>query len=370
MVLDLEAGGLERLVADLVRRFDPAAIESHVLALRFLGRYADGLSPHAGLHVGAKLPPWSMAWPGPLIRQIRAIAPDVVHTHSGVWYKASLAARRAGVPVVVHTDHGRQHPDPWTDRLVDRLASRRTDCTVAVSETLGGQMAKTVMSAPDRLRVILNGVDTSAYRHRQDNGLLRKEWGLGTHTAIIGSLGRLDHIKGYDVMVEAFAILERMQPPGQTALLIAGDGPDRARVEDLITERGLAGKARVLGWRSDIHEFLAATTLFTLTSRSEGTSVSLMEAMSSEVCPVVTRVGGNPDVLGPELAHRLVPSEDPEAIALAWRSALTDRSARDADARLARRRIEQQYSLDRMVADYAQLYGELVGRATGRRGSA
>ena len=64
VVLDLEAGGLERLVADLVRRYDPATIESHVLALRFLGRYAEGLEDVARLHVADPMPPWSMLWPG------------------------------------------------------------------------------------------------------------------------------------------------------------------------------------------------------------------------------------------------------------------------------------------------------------------
>src|SRR5437762_4660924 len=109
------------LVADLVRRVDPARFDSHVLALRFLGRNARGLEPASRLHVAAPLPRWTMLWPRPLIRQIRELAPDVVHTHSGVWYKASLAARWAGVPRLIHTDHGRPYPDPLgTDRKSTR----------------------------------------------------------------------------------------------------------------------------------------------------------------------------------------------------------------------------------------------------------
>src|SRR5204863_417492 len=82
IILDLQAGGLERLVADLARRLDPARFENQILALRFLGRNAAGLETVARLHVAGRLPPWTMLWPHPLIRQIRAIAPDVVHTHS------------------------------------------------------------------------------------------------------------------------------------------------------------------------------------------------------------------------------------------------------------------------------------------------
>lgn len=363
VVLDLEAGGLERLVADLVRRFDPATIESHVLALRFLGRYAEGLEGVAALHTGRPLPPWSMIYPGPLIEQIREIAPDVVHTHSGVWYKGSLGARLAGVPAIVHTDHGRQHPDPWADRIVDRWAARRTDRVIAVSEVLGAQLARTVVTDSSRIRVIINGVDTSLYRIRESNGRLRTELGLSPDTPLIGSLGRLDHIKGYDVMVESFAAFQRIRSPGPApVLLIAGDGPDRVAIESLIAERGLTGQARVLGWRSDVHDLLASLTLFTLTSRSEGTSVSLMEAMSSGLCPVVTRVGGNADVLGPDLAHRLVPSERPADIAEGWKKALADPALRTHDAHVARARVVERYSLDRMVREYAEVYQELAAK--------
>src|SRR5256885_17108204 len=95
------------------------------------GRLAEGLKADAQLQRFRPAPHVSMLWPVGLIRKIRAIAPDVVHSHSGVWYKTSLAARRARVPRLVHTDHGRQYPDPWTARFLDRMAARRTDVVVA-----------------------------------------------------------------------------------------------------------------------------------------------------------------------------------------------------------------------------------------------
>ena len=188
IVLDLNAGGLERLVADLVRRADPARFENHVLALRFLGRNARGLEPANRLHVAAPLPRWTMAWPRPLIRQIRELAPDVVHTHSGVWYKASLAARWAGVPRLIHTDHGRPYPDPLGARLLDRLAAGRTDVIVAVSAALAQQLVAGVVADRRRLRVVPNGVDAERFRPRPDDGGLRRELGLDPAAPIIGSV--------------------------------------------------------------------------------------------------------------------------------------------------------------------------------------
>src|SRR5205823_12653831 len=103
VVLDLEAGGLERVVADLVKRLDPARFDVHVVALRFLGRNAAGLERHATLHVAPPLPRWTMLWPRPLQQLLRSIAPDVVHSHSGAWYKTALAARRIRARAMVHT---------------------------------------------------------------------------------------------------------------------------------------------------------------------------------------------------------------------------------------------------------------------------
>ena len=363
VVLDLDAGGLERLVVDIVRGSDTTRFESHVLCLREPGRQAASLDGMGRLHVAPPLSRWSWLHPAPLIRQIREIAPDVVHTHSGVWYKASLAARRAGVPRVIHTDHGRPWPDPWSSRMVDRLASHRTDVLVAVSESLARFLRARLHVRPGRLRVILNGVDTARFRPRADPGTLRQELGLAPDVPILGSIGRLDYIKGYDVMLHALGQLAAEWPGHPLPVLVlAGDGPETGRLQLLARRLGLERRAFLVGWRQDVEALHAAFTLFTLASRSEGTSVGLLEAMSAGLCPVVTDVGGNAAVLGPSLRHRLVAAENPAALVAAWRDALGDPTRRVADAGAARHRVEQAYGLRAMVGAYERLYlGEDAG---------
>ncbi len=359
VIQNLNYGGMERLLADLVRRHDAGRFEVHVMALSYLGRFAEGLEPFATMHLADPLPRWSMLWPGPLIRQLRRIAPAVIHTHSGVWYKVSLAARRAGVPRLVHTDHGRRSPDPWLARALDRRAARRTDAIVAVSEPLRDHLARRVVPDPSRLRVITNGVDTSLHRPREDDGCVRRSLGIPAEAPVLGSVGRLEPIKGYDVMLEAFRLL-RAQWTGSAPphLVIGGEGSERVRLQTLVDAAGLGTHLHLLGWRDDIHDLHAAFTLFTMSSRSEGTSVSLLEAMSAGLCPVVTDVGGNANVLGPSLRHRLVPSEDPAALAGAWRKALEQSEALAADARAARARVEEAFGLETMVRAYEALYRE------------
>lgn len=357
IIQNLNYGGMERLLADLVRGADSERFDCHILALQYLGHFSRGLEPYATLHVADPLSRGSMLWPRRLIHQIRGIRPDVVHTHSGVWYKASLAARRAGVGMLVHTEHGRSKPDPRQARFLDGLAARRTDVVVAVSEPLVEQLARTVVRGAAPIALIPNGVDTIAFRPSPDRGTLRDLLAIPEGVPILGSIGRLEKIKGFDIMLEAFARFRADWSGGAApALVVVGDGSERPRLEALIEALGLEGAAHLMGWRDDIHELHSAFTLFTMSSRSEGTSISLLEAMSAGLCPVVTDVGGNAAVLGPELGHRLVPAEDPGALAVAWRSALADTPRREADARLARQRVEANFGIEATVRGYEALY--------------
>jgi len=376
IVLNLQAGGLERLVVDLATRADRGRFESHVLALQFAGRHADALAGIAEVHVLPRQSRWSMAYPQTLINELRRLAPDVVHTHSGVWYKGAIAARLAGVPRVIHTDHGRPLPDRWRDRATDALAARATDVVVAVSAPLAAYMRRRLGVPAARLRIIRNGVDTSAYSPACDGNAcaaigrnrsaLRRELGISSDTPIIGSVGRLDAVKGYDALIDAFAALGARREGQSPALVIAGDGPEldalRVRVASLPANRARA--IHLLGWRRDVDRVLSAFDVFAMASLSEGTSVSLLEAMSAGVCPVVSAVGGTPDVLGATLAHRLVPRGAGAAFVSTLSRALDDTlenpERREADGLRARARVASVFDLATMIGAYEGLYTDRV----------
>src|SRR5256885_8847196 len=357
VVHKLDYGGLERLVGAIVRLIDHDRFESHILTLSEFGRLAEGLETYAGLHRYEPVRYLSLLWPRGLIDRVRAIAPDVVHTHSGVWYIGALAARRAGVARVVHTDHGRHYPDPWKARVLDGLGARRTDVVVAVSDALQRQLAETVVSHPSRIRVVVNGVDTERFRPRSLNGSFREALGLPQRAPVIGSIGRLDPIKAYDLMIQAFVLLRAhwAEEPAPVLVLV-GDGPDRARLAALIEQHGLRDTARLAGWRRDVENVYPLLDVFTLSSWSEGTSLGLLAAISSGVCPVVTDVGGSPAVLGERFRHRLVRPGDPAALAGGWRGALTHSERREADGAMARARVEQTFDLAAMVREYERIY--------------
>ena len=365
MVDNLHHGGMERIVAELVRRVDHEKFDMHVMVLDYLGHFGKTLDTKATSHVAEPMDKWSMLYPGSLARQVSQIEPDVVHLHSGVLYKGSLAAAIAKVPFQIYTDHGRQKPDPWINRALDRRASRRIDIVAAVSEELRCHLLQ-FFRYPDRVCVVQNGVDTNKFTPRVDGGSIRREIGIDVDSPIIGSTGRLEPVKGYGVLLSAFAQLRRSwKSASAPVLVIVGDGSERASLERKANQLGLSGAVHFVGWRGDIEEALTTFSVFAMSSYSEGTSVSLLEAMSAGVPPVVTDVGGNADVLGPKLAHRLVPAADPAALASALAAALRDRSALARDSVTARARVLERFSLAAMVSRYEALY--LQGAAEGKR---
>src|SRR2546425_885837 len=354
VIQNLNYGGMERLMADLVPLSDKRHFGIHVLTLEYLGRFSREMEGHATLHLGPRMSALSLLRPAALARCIRGIAPDVVHTHSGVWYKTARAARLAGVPRVIHTEHGCQSED-LLSRLLDRLAARLTDAVVVVSEPLRGHLSGRLALPPTRMTVIPNGVDTHTFRPRSPSGVLWGEFGIHPEQPIIGSIGRLEPVKGYDVLIQAFALVRERMPEEDPVLVIAGEGSAHCGLEALVARLGLCGKVFLLGWRDDASDLYAHFACFAAASWSEGTSVSLLEAMASGLAPAVTSVGGNRDVLGPDLSECAVPPGNPGALADQIVSLVRGGRGREVGT-AARRRVEQHFDIRGTVRRYERLY--------------
>lgn len=363
LVSHMDQGGLEQVVANLVERATPSEFESSVLCLSRLGFLADRLGVGERAHLAPRQSRLSLLHPRRLAEEISRFEPDVVNCHTGVWLKGARAASLAGVGATIYTEHGRRSPDPRSVRLQDGLASLDTDVVVAVTPELRGYLERSVVARGTPIRVIENGTDVG--RFGQDAGhraSFRQSIGVSEAAFVIGTLGRLVPIKAYDTMVQAFATLVS-EHAVDAHLAIGGEGDERASLEQQCASLGVRDRVTFLGWRNDTAELLPGFDVFSLTSLSEGTSIALLEAMASGVCPVVTDVGGNARVLGPDLDNGLVPVQDAGAIARRWAELADDRTLRTGMAALARRRVETAFSLDSMVDQYEALYRQVTGRS-------
>lgn len=351
----LVRGGMETMVARLARALSMRGHEIGVTCTQFGGPLAEDLAED-GIRVTIvpTLGLLTNAWAPQLERWLRDVKPDVVHVHSGTWLKTARAARRAGVPRVVHTVHGLLDVERWHDALLKRLAARHTDEIVIVSEPLRAFIASQTHRPEADLRLIVNGVDTTRFRPGPRTSALRQRTGIPAGATIIGNVARLQEVKNHELLIDAFSGLLSRVPDSH--LVVVGEGPLRPDLTEQVKRLGLQERVHLIGMESDTAQIYREFDLYVLPSRSEGTSLSLLEAMASGIPVVATAVGGTPALLAHGARGRLVPPDDRVALERAMHDVLVDPARHDvADA--ARRDVDVQYSESAMVSAYERLYG-------------
>lgn len=355
----LDGGGLETLIGEMARWFFNSDLRMSVISLSGTeGRIGAESRPLLEQYVVSRqVRGWSMAYPRRLAGLIRQTDADVVHLHSGVWFKGAVAARLAGVRRIVYTEHGREHWDPLTARWLDRTAARLTPVVAAVSSRLAEYLTLEVGIPRNQICVVPNGVRTDLFTPGTPASDLRDRLGLEPNAVLLGSVGRLECVKAYDRLIDVFARL-RKRPglPGPLYLLLCGDGSERRKLEQRVAAAGLGDWARLVGWCDKPVDLYRALDVFALTSLSEGASVSLLEAMACGRAVVVTDVGGNAATLGRDLARCLVPGDDLSKFEDVVYDLLVSPRCRGELGRIARKRVVTQFAFERMVHQYDRLY--------------
>ena len=358
VVSALNIGGLERVVYDLVRGRARDRFECRVICLDEVGvwgnRFAE-LDCTVECVEGA-----GRGWISGILRlakRLAELAPDIVHTHNVKCHvRGALAARLAGVPVVINTKHGRNHPVRPMARLANRLACAVSTSLVAVSEDCADIWRRIEHANPAKVIVILNGVDLAAFDHVNSLDIDRRDPQETGPRAVM--VARLNQVKDPETLVRAVRLVRDGEP--DFCLDLVGDGPLRADVERLVQDLGLAGAARVDGARHDVKEILRNATLFVLSSTSEGIALTLLEAMAAGLPVVATRVGGNAEVVADGETGLLVPARSPEALADAMLTLLSDRRKCREMGRAGRERVAALFDVRRTVASYERLYLEAL----------
>lgn len=357
LVINLDVGGLERVVLNHVRYADRSRFDVGVICLGAEGRLASDVR-------ALDAPVQALGVHGPrigtatrrLVAELRRSKPDVLHTHDlAPHLLGSPAARLARVPVVVHTRHCQTGGLTLRQALGLRVASALSSVIVAVSEDSARRLRRSEGVTRSRCRVIHNGVDVAAFSPGD-------RWTRPPGRRAI-SVGRLAAVKDYPALLRAARRVLAALPDFQ--LQLVGDGPERAALESLRAALGLETCVSFLGERHDIPQLLAAADVFALASSSEGLSISLLEALASGLPIVATRVGGNPEIVASGAIGILVRPRDDDALATALISLLNDPARLTSMAHAARLHAEEHFDLRHVVARYETVYVERLA-ATSR----
>jgi len=345
----LGRGGAEQLLVNCARHVDR---ERYEVEVAYVLPWKDALVPAleaAGVRVHCLGGGPAALWPWRLRRLLAGRRYDLVHTHMPVpAVAARLLSYGRRAPRLVHTEHNVWERYRPVTRWANALTYRRNAAVIAVSHAVAATIGR--RRPGDWVTVVHHGPDLAdAPAGPSARAAARAELGLPADALVVGTVGNLTAKKDQATLLAAFGLLRREDP--SAVLVLIGGGPLEAEL------RALAGESVVFtGSRPDVPALLPGLDVFTLSSRQEGLPVALMEAMTSGLPSVVTRVGGMPEVLDDGVQGFLVPPGDPVALAAALGRLAADEglrgrlgaAARDRsksfDVAGAQRSIEQVYA--------------------------
>ena len=367
VVYRFDVGGLENGVVNLINGLPRESYRHAVVALTDVTDFRKRIRRDDVRFVALnKQPGHGFRLFPRLFRLFRELQPTIVHTRNMAALEASVPAWLAGVPVRVHGEHGRDMGDlDGTNRRyqrVRRLYRPFVTHYVALSKDLEQYLDRHVGVDSRRIAQIYNGVDTARFSPATD-GRARIEGCPFTDDDLwlVGTVGRLQQVKDQVTLAEAFVRAVKHGPARTPMrLVVAGDGPLRARVEKVLDAAGMRQLAWLPGARDDVPDILRGLDCFVLPSLAEGISNTILEAMACGLPVIATCVGGNPELVEDGVSGRLVPPVNAEAMAAALYRYFDDSALARSHGQAGRNAVLQRFSLDRMVADYQSLYDGLV----------
>lgn len=300
-------------------------------------------------------------WPR-LKALIRARGIQIVHAHDYKTDLLTLMLGRSEEIVPLATAHA-WVGDSVREQLyyaADKRLLARYPHVIAVSEDIKTELVRTG-TRPDRVTVIPNGIDHRTFVRQDDRReSVRQSLGFGNGEAVIGSVGRLEEQKRFDLLIDTFHSLFPRHP--RLRLVIAGDGERRDELDDQIRRLGLNDSCVLLGHREDVIDLHHGFDLFVQSSDREGTSNAVLEAMALETPVVATDAGGTRELITDTVHGLIVPPGDGTLLARAIEQTLGDRAAARARARAARHRVETELSFDARMGRVQAIYRDLVAQ--------
>jgi len=300
---------------------------------------------------------------------LRELKPDILHTRNLSALESQVVGAAARIKGRVHGEHGRDiydlHGKSRKYNLLRRAIQPLVGQYIAVSRDLAGWLRDTVGVPSRKITQIYNGVDSVKFHPRNGARQLLGPPGFAADdTVLIGSVGRLAHVKDFPTLIQAFGRMRELWPEGRDRLrlMVVGDGPTRSECEHLIAELGLGEHIWLTGDRSDVPELMRAMDLFVLPSLGEGISNTILEAMACGLPVIATDVGGNPELVSPDKTGTLVPPADQEKMAQALLAYVRDPARMAEDGEAARAEIEARFSMEAMVAGYMSVYDAALAR--------
>ena len=363
LIKGLGPGGAERLLVAAAAAHDPASVQ---LIVAHLLPYKDQLADElraAGVEVVCLDAPRDrdLGWLARLRRLVLDRDIEVVHAHSpmvaGLARPVLRSLPQERRPALVSTEHNAWPTFVPATRWLNAATHRLDDAAFAVSREVRDAMPP---AAAARTEVLVHGIDLARVRAQAvARDRMRDTLGATPSTVLVGTVANYRTQKAYPVLLHASA--QVLADDDRVRFVAVGQGPERERIERLHAELGLGERVRLLGYREDAVEVLAACDIFCLSSDYEGLPVALMEALALGLPVVATGVGGIAETVEDGVHGRLVPPRDPDALADAILAVASDPDQRrQMGARAAR--LAERFDVRRVTERLEDVYRRLADR--------
>ena len=369
-----DTGGLENGVVNLINRMPVERFRHAVIALTEITEFSRRIERNDVQLITLNKSPGQGLWMFPRMRNLlRDLQPAIVHTRNLGALEMAMPAAWAGVPVRIHGEHGWDISDPdgrsKKFRLARRLYRPFVHHYIALSRHLERYLVDHIGVASHRVAQLYNGVDAERFRPRAgDRSPLAGSPFTSPAFWLVGTVGRLSPIKDQVMLARAFVRALELAPDARQRmrLVLVGDGPLRAEVEQVLRTGGVHEFAWLAGDRKDVPDIMRSLDVFALPSIAEGISNTILEAMATALPVVATDVGGNVELLADGLTGRLVPARDADTMAKALVEDFREPERARERGRRARLDVERRFTLDGMVTAYTNLYDRLLAKAAAR----
>lgn len=354
LLTSMPVGGAETLLVDLVRRMDRRRFSPEIACLKDLGELGELMSHEVKTTCNYLTNKWDLRVLPRLANYLKQNRIDALVTVGAgdKMFWGRLAARLAGTPVIACALHSTGWPD-GVGRM-NRALTPITDAFIGVAEEHGRYLRDQEGFPSEKVNVIPNGVDTNRFQPDiTANSIVRQELSIPIDAPVCSIVAALRPEKNHDMFLKGAALIRQRFP--DTRFLIVGDGPERDRLEQLKAHLGLSEAVRFLGTRKDIPAILAASNLCALTSKMEANPVSILEALSTRVPVVATRVGSVPTTVIDNETGFLVPAGDEAAFADRVSQLLAQPAEAARMGRNGRDLVCKDWSVDAMVRGYENL---------------
>jgi glycosyltransferase involved in cell wall biosynthesis len=302
-----------------------------------------------------------------LTRFLRKKRYHIVHTHnSKAGFIGRLAAKWAGVPIIVHTVHGFAFHDrepAWRQilfRNLERLASRWCDKMVFISQPLIDWALRDRITRREKIQKIYSGIELDHFEPVPDEErkALKEAWGIREEAPVVGIVSKLWEGKGHTILIHAFEGLKQEIP--EAVLVIVGEGYLQDKLSDLVDRLGLKGSVLFTGFQMDVRRIIATFDVAVLPSFFEGMGRVLLEAMAMGKPVVASSVGGIPDLVHHGKTGLLVTPGSVSELKSGLITLIRNKALAKQMGEEGRKRISEEFSAGRMAQSIEKLYRELL----------